>query len=66
MEPIMNKKREVATLVPYRWRNDLLEFYIQKRDVDASTAPNKLGLFGGGLEDGESMVDALMREIQEV
>ena len=65
MEPIMNKKREVATLLPYRWRGNVLELFIQKRCPDVTSAPNKLGLFGGGLEEGEGLLEALRREIQE-
>lgn len=61
----MNDKREVATVVLYRNRGDNLEFFIQKRDADAKSAPDKLGLFGGGLEVGESIDQALGRELQE-
>lgn len=65
MEPMMKKKREVSCLVPYRRRGSEFEFFLQKRDANAATSPNKLGLFGGGLESGETIEQALVRELQE-
>jgi 8-oxo-dGTP pyrophosphatase MutT (NUDIX family) len=65
MEPMMNNKREASALVPHKWRGENLLFYIQKRDEKASRAPGLFGFFGGGIEKGESVVEAMMREIQE-
>jgi len=65
MEPLMQDKREVATLVPYRMRGTEPEFYLQMRALDAPTSPDRWGIFGGGLESGEEKEDALLREIEE-
>lgn len=65
MEPLMNEKREVATLIPYRMRGSVPEFYLQMRALDAPTSPNRWGIFGGGLEEGESPDDAVLRELLE-
>jgi 8-oxo-dGTP pyrophosphatase MutT (NUDIX family) len=40
-------------------------FALQLRDHHAPTAPNQWGLFGGGIEPGESSYQAVVREIQE-
>ncbi len=60
-----SKKREGAIFVPYKWVNGELYFYMQKRDKHAERAPDLFGLFGGGLEEGEDMKTALLREVQE-
>lgn len=65
MQPLMQKKREASCLVPYRKRDDSFEFYLQKRDKDAHAAGDMLGLFGGGIEAGESVEEALAREMRE-
>lgn len=46
-------------------RGAVIEFFIQKRGLDFVSAPDKLGLFGGGLDEGESIDQALIRELQE-
>lgn len=38
---------------------------LQLRDADAPTFPNHLATFGGGIEEGESPLDALVRELKE-
>ncbi len=65
MEPLISPRREGASFIPYRTRNGTIEFYLQKRSQDAARAPGMLGMFGGGLEEGESKEDALVRELRE-
>jgi len=55
------KKRDVAVLVLFKGNKILL----QKRAKDAKRFPGTWGLFGGGVEDGESTESALRREIKE-
>ena len=62
---MMTDKRHNSVLIPYRKRGTEFEFYLQKRDVDAKRAPNQIGMFGGGIEEEESIEQALFREIQE-
>lgn len=65
MQPVCNTKREVAAYLAYRRRGPEWEFFLQKRDANARTSANRFGLFGGGVEEGESVTDALSREIRE-
>jgi 8-oxo-dGTP pyrophosphatase MutT (NUDIX family) len=67
MEPIMKEKskRRVVGFVPYRRAGQTYEFFFQKRTNDAPTSPGMFGIFGGGVEDGESAEQALAREIFE-
>ena len=39
--------------------------FIQKRSRNAASAPDMVGVFGGGIEEGESPEVALVREIRE-
>lgn len=41
------------------------KFALQLRDEHAPTSPDTWGLFGGGIEVGESCRAALVREVQE-
>jgi 8-oxo-dGTP pyrophosphatase MutT (NUDIX family) len=59
------EKRVIATLIPYRKENGVLSFYLQRRDKDAKRLPDMFGLFGGGLDKGESSEAAVVREIKE-
>lgn len=65
MEPLMNDKREVASFIPYRKRDGTLEFYLQKRDMNAPVHAGIFSLFGGGIERGEEVYAALIREVRE-
>jgi 8-oxo-dGTP pyrophosphatase MutT (NUDIX family) len=65
MEPIKQKKRPVASYLPYRKLGDTYEFYLQMRSAGAKTNPGLFGLFGGGIEADETAEEALMREIME-
>ena len=55
-------RREVAILVLYGKEGRML---LQKRTLDAPTFPGIWGFFGGGIEKGESPLEALKREIYE-
>lgn len=57
--------RHVALLVPYRICGGEPELFLQKRDRHAPHYPSQLGFFGGHVEDGETPVAAMLREIQE-
>ena len=65
MEPMMKTKREVATLVPYRRTDKGLEFFLQQRGMNPHPNAGLLDIFGGGLEAGETLEEALLREIRE-
>lgn len=65
MEELIQKKRSVAVLVPYRWNKEKIEFFLQKRDRNAPVHPNVFSMFGGGIEGGEEPENALKREISE-
>ncbi len=56
---------QVAVFVPYRNGKEGLEFFLQKRDINAPTHPNIFSMFGGGIENGENATDAVLREIKE-
>lgn len=59
------EKSQVAVFVPYRKRNSVWEFYLQKRTADAKINPGLLGTFGGTIEEDESIHQALLREVKE-
>lgn len=46
-------------------KGDTFEFFLQKRDLVTKTNPGLLGLWGGGVEEGESIEAAVMREVSE-
>ena len=58
-------KYHAAGFVPYRKEGDTLFFFLQKRTADAPRAPGFIGLFGGGIEEGETSEQAMMREVKE-
>ncbi|OGV34409.1 MAG: hypothetical protein A2020_05035 [Lentisphaerae bacterium GWF2_45_14] len=55
-------RREVAILILYDENERML---LQKRTADAPVFPGVWGFFGGGIESGESPLEALKREIYE-
>jgi len=58
-------KREHASLIPFRRTANGVELYLQKRSKDAKVNPGLFGMFGGGIEVGETPEQALMRECNE-
>lgn len=58
-------KRLGVSFVPYRHTKTGYEFYLQKRTFTAKAHPGLLSIFGGGVEKGENMRDALIREMHE-
>jgi 8-oxo-dGTP pyrophosphatase MutT (NUDIX family) len=67
MEPLITKKdkRRTAGFVPYRRTTDGYEFFLQKRSTAAKLHPGLFGLFGGGIEDGETSEGGFKREVME-
>lgn len=65
MKPVMNDKRNVAAFIPFTRVNGTLFFYLQKRSKDAPRMPGKFGMWGGGIEEGETVEQAFYREIKE-
>jgi 8-oxo-dGTP pyrophosphatase MutT (NUDIX family) len=65
MEPIRNQKRPVCSYLPYKKEEEAHKFYLQMRDSNAKTHPNMFAAFGGGIEQGETSEEGLMREILE-
>ncbi len=61
----ITEKRQVSALIPYQKRDGVLHFYLQKREKDSKFMPDMFGIFGGGIEAGETMEQGLVREIQE-
>jgi len=57
--------RRTSELVPYRLMDGQYRLFVQKRSKDAAQAPDMFGMFGGGIEEGESPEAALFREIRE-
>jgi 8-oxo-dGTP diphosphatase len=63
--PILDAKRHIAVIIPYQKRSEGNLFFLQMRDEHAPTNANKFSLFGGGLDDGETAEEAMLRELQE-
>jgi len=61
----MENKRSVSTLIPYFIKDGEVRVFLQKRSKDAEYRPDQFGLFGGGIEAGETREQALVREIKE-
>jgi 8-oxo-dGTP pyrophosphatase MutT (NUDIX family) len=65
MDPIMEHKREISSLIPYRKAGEGYEFFLQKRAATARNNQGLFGLFGGGLEQDETPEEGMYREISE-
>ena len=65
MEPMIHSKKEVVVYIPYRSRGQQWGFFLQKRDNNAPVHPNVFSMFGGSMEKGESIEEALVRELKE-
>src|SRR5690242_457615 len=57
--------RRTSLLIPYRFIDAKYYLFLQKRSKDSTFGPGVFGMFGGGIEEGESPETALFREIQE-
>jgi 8-oxo-dGTP diphosphatase len=58
-------KREVSVLAPYKKKDGQVYVFLQKRSEDAERYPGYFGFFGGGVEENETIEEALLREIKE-
>lgn len=65
MESVFQEKREASVFIPYRVSNGRYEFFLQKRDEHAARAPGIFGMFGGGIDEGETYEEAFFREVKE-
>src|SRR5690242_9578968 len=57
--------RRTSLLIPYRFIDGKYHLFVQKRTKDSTLGPGVFGMFGGGIEEGESPETALFREIRE-
>jgi 8-oxo-dGTP pyrophosphatase MutT (NUDIX family) len=55
--------KKVVNYIPYKKTNGAVEVFVQRRSEDAPVRPNLLGLFGGGVKEGETDFVALHREV---
>ncbi len=62
---MIKEKREMACLIPYKKGEGNFLFFMQKRSKDAERAPGVFGMFGGGMDEGESPEEGMLREVQE-
>ena len=61
----MRDKKEFSALLPYRRANGGFEYFMQKRSLTAPRSPGRVGIFGGHIEEGENIEQALFREMNE-
>jgi 8-oxo-dGTP pyrophosphatase MutT (NUDIX family) len=61
----MREKRLAALLIPYRTVAGDIEVFLQKRGPDMERLPNNFGLWGGGIDPGETPEQAVIREARE-
>jgi 8-oxo-dGTP diphosphatase len=59
---MIGMKRDVSLIVLYNSKKQIL---LQHRDRHAGVLPNKWAFFGGGIEKGETSLDAVKRETME-
>lgn len=57
--------KHAAGLIPYFLANGEYYAFVQRRSRDAKRNPDLFGLFGGGIETGETPEQGLHREIKE-
>ena len=57
--------RRTSELIPYRFINGQYYLFVQKRSKDPPPSPHMYGMFGGGIEEGETPEAALFREVRE-
>lgn len=63
---IKTDKKLISSFVPYRRRaSGEYEYFLQMRDKHAPVHPSVFSLFGGGIDEGENVEEAFMRETQE-
>ena len=62
---VMDIKREVSILIPYKLKAGKALVYLRRRAKDAKRSPDNYGFFGGGKEMAETPEETLMREIRE-
>jgi tRNA(Arg) A34 adenosine deaminase TadA len=63
IEQIPNPEIQKFTLILFRLPDG--KIILQRRTKDAPYAPGKLGIFGGWVEEGETVDECLIREIKE-
>jgi len=51
--------------IPYIKNNNKIKIFLQKRTKDAKNMPGFYGFWGGLVENGENIEEALIREIKE-
>ncbi|MFA5870290.1 MAG: NUDIX domain-containing protein [Candidatus Paceibacterota bacterium] len=59
------EKRKVSVLVPYKVINGLVYLFMQKRAKNHERGGDMFGFFGGGIQETETPVQALVRESKE-
>lgn len=57
--------RIVSILIPYYLQDDKLFVLMQLRSLDAERIPGYISFFGGGVDEGETPDQGLIREIKE-
>jgi len=62
---LAENKRKVSVLAPYKKKDGQVYIFLQKRSESAEREPGHFGFFGGGVEENETIEEALLREIKE-
>ncbi|MDD2757411.1 MAG: NUDIX hydrolase [Candidatus Pacebacteria bacterium] len=62
---ILEEKRKISAIVPYKIENNTVFVFLQKRSNDAKRYPGLFGFFGGGAEGTENPEEVLLRETKE-